>query len=161
MSRRTPALFFACLAPVFAQDVKPQQPAQPAAPANAPANQDQQDPLKKQRPKPKPSDKEYIPPEEDTSISATEITFNPLMSKNDVERGDYYFKKGKLRAAESRYVEATKYNDGNSQAWLRLGEAEEKMKDSKGAREAYAKYLETESDAKKTAEIRKRMEKLK
>jgi tetratricopeptide (TPR) repeat protein len=156
MSRWSLVLLLAWLGSAFAQEVKPPQPAQP--PAN---DQDQQDPLKKQRPTPKASEKEYVPPEEDTSISVTQYSFNPLQSKNDVERGNYYFKKGSFRAAVSRYDEATKYNDGNSEAWLRLGEAQEKLKDAKAAKQAYAKYVETESDQKKVAEIRKRMEKLK
>src|SRR5258707_12858491 len=100
MSRWSLAFFLAWLVPVFAKDAKPAAPVQPAA-----KDQAQQDPLKKQRPAPKPSDKEYVPPEEDTSISVTEYSFNPLQSKNDVERGNYYFKKGSLRAAVSRYQE--------------------------------------------------------
>jgi predicted TPR repeat methyltransferase len=60
-----------------------------------------------------------------------------------------------------RFREATKWNDGYSEAWLRLGETEEKLKDPKAAKEAYARYLELASDAKNAAEIRKKVQKLK
>jgi predicted TPR repeat methyltransferase len=60
-----------------------------------------------------------------------------------------------------RFTEATKWNDGNSEAWLRLGETEEKLKDPKTAKEAYTKYLELASDAKNAGEIRKKLQKLK
>ena len=56
---------------------------------------------------------------------------------------------------------ATKWNSGESEAWLRLGEAQEKLKDHKAAREAYSKYLELAADAKNAEEIRKKVEKLK
>ena len=51
--------------------------------------------------------------------------------------------------------------DGNAEAWLKLGEVAERLKDSDKAREAYQKYLELASDAKNAAEIRKKVEKLK
>lgn len=75
--------------------------------------------------------------------------------------GEYYFKKGDYRAAAGRFREATKWNDGNAEAWLRLGDAEEKLKEVKEARAAYTKYLELAPDAKNAAEIRKKIEKLK
>ena len=62
---------------------------------------------------------------------------------------------------QGRFREATKWNDGNSDAWLRLGEAEEKNKDSKAARDAYEKYLKLAPDAKNASEVRKKLEKLK
>jgi predicted TPR repeat methyltransferase len=42
-------------------------------------------------------------------------------------------------------------------AWLRLGEAEEKRKNAKDAKEAYAKYLELQPEAKDAAEIHKKI----
>jgi len=75
--------------------------------------------------------------------------------------GRLYFKKGDYKAAAGRFSEATKWNAGNAQAWLRLGETEEKEKDSKAAREAYEKYLEVAADAKNAGEIRQRVERLK
>jgi len=43
---------------------------------------------------------------------------------------------------------------------LRLGEAEEKQKDWKLAREAYQKFLELAADDKRSPEIRKKVAKL-
>ncbi len=63
--------------------------------------------------------------------------------------GEFYFKKGDYKAAAGRFMEATKWNDGNADAWLRLGTAEEKMNDVKAAREAWQKYLQLASTREK------------
>jgi tetratricopeptide (TPR) repeat protein len=119
------------------------------------------DDLKKQRPQPPVSDKEEVPPEEDESLSVKEYSFNPLQAQKEVNVGNYYFKKGSFRAAALRFREATKWNAGDAEAWLRLGDTAEKQKDSKTVKEAYSKYLELSPDAKNAAEIRKKVEKLK
>jgi len=105
-------------------------------------------------------EKEAIPPEEDKALATEEYSFNPLQAQKEVETGNYYYKKGSFKAAAGRFREATRWNEGYGEAWLRLGEAEEKLKDARAARDAYAKYLEIESDAKNAAEIRKKVEKL-
>jgi tetratricopeptide (TPR) repeat protein len=122
------------------------------------------DDLKKDRPQsPPPSTKEEPLKEEDESLAPTdeEYSFNPLQAEKDLRVGNYYFKKGSYRAAALRFRRATKWNDGFAEAWLRLGEAEEKQKDAQAAKEAYAKYLDLSPDAKNAAEIRKKLEKLK
>jgi tetratricopeptide (TPR) repeat protein len=119
------------------------------------------DDLKKERPQPPPSTKEEIPPEEDETLSVKEYSFNPLQSEKEIRVGNYYFKRGKFRAAAMRFREATKWNNGNSEAWLRLGEAAEKDKDADVEKEAFAKYLELAPDAKDAPEIRKKIAKLK
>ena len=126
------------------------------APEKAPPKQ-----LEKQRQKPAAGAKEEIPPEEDTSQGVVEYSFNPLQSTKDVNVGNQYLKNHKYRAAEMRYTSATKWNDGNAEAWLRLGDAEEKLKDPQSAREAYGKYLEISPDAKNAPEIKKKVEKMK
>ena len=105
--------------------------------------------------------KTEMPPEEDKTNAPRTFSFNPVQSQAEVLAGNYYFKKGNYTAAASRYDEATKWNDGNAEAWLRLGEAMEKKSNAKAAREAYQKYLELSPDAKNAAEIRKRLAKLK
>jgi len=119
------------------------------------------DDLKKERPQPQPSTQEAVPKEEDTSIGEKEYAFNPLQAEKEIQVGDFYFKKGKYRAAAERFREATKWNNGSAEAWLRLGEAEEKEKDPQAAKEAYNKYLDISPDAKNSAEIRKKVAKLK
>ena len=121
----------------------------------------QQPPASKQPDQDQPNEAVQLPPEEDKSAQPKEYTFNPLQSKKEVTVGEFYFKKGDFRAAAGRFSEATKYNDGDAEAWLRLGEMDEKLRDKPGAHDAYAKYLELASDAKNAAEIKKRMEKLK
>jgi tetratricopeptide (TPR) repeat protein len=152
MPRWSPAtLLLLAALPLFAQDSNPPQQNPPANPPK----------MERQRPPEKTSDKEAAPPEEDTTIGTTTYSFNPLQAKKDIEAGNFYSKKHDFRAAANRFISATKYNDGDAEAWLRLGETEEKLKDKQAARDAYQKYLEIASDAKTAPEIRKRLEKLK
>ncbi len=117
---------------------------------------------KKLPPKPDAPAEEQLPPEEDiTAAKPEQFSFNPVKSKRDVSVGDYYFKKGDYKAAANRFLEATKWNDANAEAWLRLGEAREKQQDSRGARAAYQRYLQLAPDAKNAGEVKKRLEKLK
>jgi tetratricopeptide (TPR) repeat protein len=118
------------------------------------------DDLKKER-KDTVITKEEVPKEEDENLSTKEYSFNPLQAEKEVRVGEYYFKKGSYRAAAQRFREATKWNQGYGEAWLRLGETAEKQKDTKTAKEAYAKYLEIAPDAKDAAEVRKKLEKIK
>jgi tetratricopeptide (TPR) repeat protein len=102
-----------------------------------------------------------LPPDEDVREAPKQYSFNPLQSKKEVGVGIYYFKKGDFKAAAGRFREATKWNDGNAEAWLRLGEAEERRDNPKGARDAYKKFLELQPDSRNAAEVKKRLEKLK
>jgi len=150
MSRRLPALLALAAASLAAQDTHNQQ-----TPPDSASGQ-----LKTEHPQPAVSGKEEVPPEEDTSLATTAYTFNPLQSKKDVLVGKEYAKKGNHRAAARRYLDATKWDDGNSEAWLLLGEADEKLKDKDGAREAYTKYLALAANAKNADDVRKKLAKL-
>lgn len=105
--------------------------------------------------------KTEMPPEEDKTNAPRVFTFNPVESQHMVTVGDYYFTKGNYISAISRYEEATKWNDGNAEAWLRLGDAQVKKPNPKAAREAYQKYLELAPDGKNAAEVKKKLAKLK
>ena len=113
-----------------------------------------------QTPAQRPPDTQ-LPPEEDVVEAPKEYVFNPVQSKREVEVGLQYFRKANYKAAAMRFTEATKWNDGNSEAWLRLAEAEAKKKNSKGERAALEKYLELVPEPRNKAEIRKRLAKLK
>ena len=113
---------------------------------------------KQERAKPQ---EEPPPPDEDAAATAKVYAFNPLQAQKEVRVGNYYFKKGSYRAAAQRFREATKWNPGYAEAWLRLAETDEKQNDGKGACHAYAKYLELQQDAKNAGEIRKKLEKMK
>ena len=102
-----------------------------------------------------------LPPDEDVREAPKQYSFNPLQSKKEVTVGNFYFKKGDFKAAAGRFREATKWNDGNAEAWLRLGEAEERRENPKAARDAYKKFLELQPDSKNAEEVKKRLEKLK
>ncbi|MBI3472818.1 MAG: tetratricopeptide repeat protein [Candidatus Solibacter usitatus] len=105
--------------------------------------------------------KEQAPPEEDESLAAPkEYSFNPLQAAKEMRTGDFYFKKRNYRAAARRYEEAAKWNPGLAEAYLRLGEAREKQRDAKGARDAYAKYLEVAPDAKNAGDVKKKLKTL-
>src|ERR1700720_599203 len=94
------ALTLVALAPAITQNSQP-QPQTP--PANPPANPGD---LQKQRPQPKTSDRDAVPPEEDTSIGATTYSFNPLQAKKDIKVGNEYAKKHSYRAAANRFLSA-------------------------------------------------------
>lgn len=117
----------------------------------------QQPPAPKKTP---PAQQEQEPPEEDESAKPKEYTLNPLEAQKNVTAGDYYLKKGKFQAARSRYTEATRWDPGSAEAFLKLAEADEKLHDRKGAKDAYTKYLEISPEAKNAGEIRKKLAKL-
>ncbi len=154
------------VAQLGAQNISPPKPPEPSPAPPAPAATEAKpnaDALKRERPKPTVSadPKEEMPPEEDTSLATENISFNPLEAQKDISIGNQYYKQGKYRPAYNRYKLATLYDDGNSQAWLKLAEASEKLRDTQSAKEAYTKYLSAAPDAKNAAEIRKKLEKMK
>jgi len=118
-------------APIWAQDQKPKTP-----------------------PPPKQQEVQE-PPEEDESFKPKVYEFNPLKAQDDVNIGNEYFKKHNYRAAFSRYDEATKWNPGMAEAYLKLGEAAEKMKDKDAARKAYLKYIELAPTTKDAERLKK------
>ncbi len=101
--------------------------------------------------------KEQQPPEEDESVAPKEYSFNPLEAEHDVQIGNYYFKKGNYKGARSRFREATRWNPSSAEAFLRLGDSEEKLRDKAAARQAYEKYLELAPDGKEAASVKKKL----
>ncbi len=95
------------------------------------------------------------PPEEDETLVQKEYTFNPIQAKKEVEVGNQYFRKGSYRAASLRYREAAKWDENYAEAYRRLGEACEKLKDAACLRKAYEKFLTLAPDSKEAARIRK------
>jgi len=148
MSRWIPGLLLAGLIPLAAQQ---QTTPQDTAPK----------PQLEQRTPPQTSGKQALPPEEDKSFLSDVHSFNPLQSQKSVEVGDEYYKIGKINGAAYRYKDATLWNDGNAEAWKKLGVVEEKLKDKQAEKEAYTKYLELSPDAKDAAAIRKKLQSIK
>lgn len=116
-------------------------------------------PLAAQEPKPPapPATQEQEPPEEDPDLKPKEYSFNPLEANRNIIAGNFYFKKGNYRAASRRFLEATKWDPTSAEALLKLGEADEKMRDFPAARQAYEKYLTVASDAKDLDAVKKRI----
>ncbi|MBC7928274.1 MAG: tetratricopeptide repeat protein [Bryobacteraceae bacterium] len=97
------------------------------------------------------------PPEEDASVADKEYVFNPLQASKEVRIGNFYFRKGSYQAARRRFEEATRWNPSLADAWLRLGDTQLKLKDERGARESYMKYVELDPESKDAASVRKRL----
>ena len=148
MSRWIPGLLLVGLIPLAAQE----QTTPPTPPPK---------PQLEERTPPKTSGKQEVPPEEDKSFLKEDHSFNPLQSQKSVEVGDHYLRNGKLQGAIYRYQDATLWNDGNAEAWLKLAKAEEKMKDTKAAKDAYTKYLALAPDSKDAPAIRKKLQSMK
>jgi tetratricopeptide (TPR) repeat protein len=122
------------------------------------AQQQQPPPQKKNPPAARPEEVE--PPEEDESLLPEQCVLNPLEATRNISAGNFYFKKGNFRAAANRYKRATCWDPSSTEAFLRLAESAEKMKDRDAARDAYEKYLALAPDAKNSAEIKKKLAKI-
>lgn len=100
------------------------------------------------------------PPEEDETLAPKEYSFNPVQAQKELQVGNFYFKKGSFKAAAGRFQEATRWNPSFAEAYLRLGEAYEKLKDTDQARKAYEKFLELDPKSKMAEQVRKRLSQL-
>ena len=107
--------------------------------------------LSAQKP-PQPAQTPQEPPEEDESLAPKVYALNPVQAKKEIVAGDYYFKK-------PNYLEATRWDPGSAEAFLKLGESREKLRQYGPAREAYSKYIELAEDPKEKDAIRKKMDK--
>jgi len=87
----------------------------------------------------------------------TLVSINPVQAQKEIVAGNYYFKKPNLSAAAKRYLEATRWDPGSAEAFLKLGETREKLHEYGAAREAYLKYIELGEDAKEKDALRKKM----
>jgi tetratricopeptide (TPR) repeat protein len=99
------------------------------------------------------------PPEEDESLAPKVYALNPVQSKKEITAGDYYFKKPNYGAAAKRYLEATRWDPGSAEAFLKLAESREKLRQYGPAREAYLKYIDLTDDPKEKDAIHKKMDK--
>jgi tetratricopeptide (TPR) repeat protein len=106
---------------------------------------------------PPPPAQEQEPPEEDENLKPKEYGFNPLQAAQDLKIGQFYYKKGNFKAAVRRFTDATRWDPNLAEAFLRLGETEERLKDKKAAEAAYAKYLELAPESKEAATLRKKL----
>lgn len=89
---------------------------------------------------PPPNDSEHEG-DADTSGVTEFQHWNPMRAMKDVEVGDFYFKKGNYRAAESRYEGALTWKPNDAIATFRLAKAEEKLGKKDDAVKYYQQYL--------------------
>jgi tetratricopeptide (TPR) repeat protein len=108
---------------------------------------------------PQPAAPPPEPPEEDESLAPKVYALNPVQAKKEITAGDTYFKKPNYSAAANRYLEATRWDPGSAEAFRKLGEAREKLRQYGRAREAYSKYIELADDAKEKEALEKKMAK--
>ena len=116
-------------------------------------------PVHAQAPQQPAAVQEQEPPEEDEIQKPKEYVLNPLQAQKEITAGNFYNKKGNTRAAQKRYLEATRWDPGSAEAFYRLGETSEKLHDYTSALEAYTKYLELDKNAKNADALRKRIAK--
>jgi len=100
---------------------------------------------------PKPAE----PPEEDETLAQKEYSFNPVQAHEELKVGLFYFRKRNYTAAALRFREALKWDGNFAEAYLRLGETCEKLKDEECVRKAYEKFLALKPEDKNAARIRK------
>lgn len=96
-------------------------------------------------------------PEEDESVAPEKYVLNPLESDRNIRVGNYYWHKGKFRAALGRYERATKYNPNSAEAFFKVAEAEDKLKNNDAAKIAYQKVVTLAPDSKLGHEAKKKL----
>ncbi len=96
-------------------------------------------------------------PEEDEAEAPEKFVLNPLESERNIRIGNYYWHKGKTRAALRRYEWATKYNPSSAEAFYKLAEAENKLNNKDAARLALKKVMDLSPDSKLGREAKKKL----
>lgn len=107
-----------------------------------------------------PSEDDQNPPEEDESVAPEKFVLDPLESDRNVKVGNFYMHQGKpagYRAALHRYERATKFNPSNVEAFYKIGEAQEKLKNKDGAKAAFEKVIQIAPDSKFAHEAKKKL----
>lgn len=111
-------------------------------------------------PPPPASEDDQNPPEEDESVAPEKFVLDPLESERNVKVGNFYMHKGTpsgYRAALHRFERATKFNPSNAEAFYKIGEAEEKLKNKDAARTAFEKVIQIAPDSKQAREAKKKL----
>jgi tetratricopeptide (TPR) repeat protein len=107
----------------------------------------------------KPAPDESDPPEEDESLIPEKVPLNPMEAERSIRVGTFYMHKGKFRAALQRFELATKYNPSSPDAFFKVGEAEEKLKNTDAAKMAFEKVVHLAPNTKLAQEAQKKIDK--
>lgn len=105
-------------------------------------------------------DEGNIPEEGDSDSKEPDYRFNPLQAKKEFDVGVFYFKKHDYRGAIPRFETATKWNPGWAEAYLKLGEAQAKLKHKEDARKSFAKVVQLDPQSKEAKEAKRLTAKL-
>ena len=111
-----------------------------------------------QKPQPEvqiPNDEQM--PEDDESVKPETFPLNPLESDRNIRVGNFYWHKGNYRAALERYERATKYNPSSAEAFFKVGEAEEKLKNKEAAKAAFQRAIQVAPDSKIAQDAKKKL----
>lgn len=107
----------------------------------------------------KPAPDESEPPEEDESLIPEKVPLNPMEAERSIRVGTFYMHKGKYRAALQRFELASKYNPSSPDAFFKIGEAEEKLKDADAAKLAFERVVHLAPNTKLAEEAQKKIKK--
>jgi TolA-binding protein len=119
----------------------------------------QAQPDKNQQPSAKSLPPEDLPPEEDEDVAPKVYPFNPIESDRCIRVGVFYMHQSKYKAAAGRFLDATKYNPNSAEAFFKLGEAEEKLKNTDAAKSAFTRVVQIAPDSKQGREAKKKLSK--
>jgi tetratricopeptide (TPR) repeat protein len=82
---------------------------------------------------------------------------NPLLAKENLEIGDFYYKRKNYRAAIHRYLEALEYQPDLIKAFEALARAYEKNDEIDKAIDTYKDFLEKYPDSPKVSDFRSKL----
>lgn len=82
-----------------------------------------------------------------------------MEAERSIRVGTFYMHKGKYRAALQRFELATKYNPRSPDAFFKIGEAEEKLKNIDAAKTAFEKVVHLAPNTKLAQEAQKKINK--
>ena len=91
---------------------------------------------------------------------STPKELNPLLSEQNLNIGNFYYKEKKYAAAISRYLEAIEYLPDSVRAYDALTRAYEKSNQPGKAIAAYKQFIEKNPNSPKSPEFRARLAKL-
>jgi tetratricopeptide (TPR) repeat protein len=143
---------FACLLGIFFASLSLSQTAQRPVPNSGAQGTVQQD---RQQPP-----EENLPPEEDEAEKPRVYPLDPLEAERNIKVGTFYMHRGRgndYHAAAGRFEDATKYNPKSAEAYFKLGEVEEKLKNKDRARAAFTKVTQIAPDTKLGKEAKKKL----
>jgi len=85
---------------------------------------------------------------------------NPILYEQNINVGDFYYKKRNYAAAIRRYLDAIDYQPDSARAYDALARAYEKQDETAKAIAAYKRFLEKNPESPKCGEIRAKLARL-